>query len=85
ALYTIQQELIKVIESQSGVNIALHAHLGSVTNQILLENICKKYLVDTIYHAAAYKHVPIVESNQYEGAINNFIGTYRALQAAINT
>ena len=85
ALYTIQQELIKVIESQSGVNIALHAHLGSVTNQILLENICKKYLVETIYHAAAYKHVPIVESNQYEGAINNFIGTYRALQAAINT
>lgn len=85
ALYTIQQELVKVIESQSGVNIALHAHLGSVTNQRLLENICKKYLVETIYHAAAYKHVPIVESNQYEGAINNFIGTYRALQAAINT
>ena len=85
ALYTIQQELINVIKSQSGVNIALHAHLGSVTNQILLENICKKYLVETIYHAAAYKHVPIVESNQYEGAINNFIGTYRALQAAINT
>ncbi|MDK1669338.1 nucleoside-diphosphate sugar epimerase/dehydratase [Moraxella osloensis] len=85
ALYTIQQELVKVIENQSGVNIALHAHLGSVTNQILLENICKKYLVETIYHAAAYKHVPIVESNQYEGAINNFIGTYRALQAAINT
>ena len=85
ALYSIQQELVKVIASQSGVNIALHAHLGSVTNQILLENICKKYLVETIYHAAAYKHVPIVESNQYEGAINNFIGTYRALQAAINT
>lgn len=85
ALYSIQQELVNVIESQSGLNIALHAHLGSVTNQILLENICKKYLVETIYHAAAYKHVPIVESNQYEGAINNFIGTYRALQAAINT
>lgn len=85
ALYTIQQELVNVIESQSGLNIALHAHLGSVTNQRLLENICKKYLVETIYHAAAYKHVPIVESNQYEGAINNFIGTYRALQAAINT
>lgn len=85
ALYTIQQELVKVIESQSGVNIALHAHLGSVTNQRLLENLCKKYQVETIYHAAAYKHVPIVESNQYEGAVNNFIGTYRALQAAINT
>ena len=85
ALYTIQQELIKVIKSQSGVNIALHAHLGSVTNQRLLENLCKKHQVETIYHAAAYKHVPIVESNQYEGAINNFIGTYRALQAAINT
>ena len=85
ALYSIQQELINVIKSHSGLNIALHAHLGSVTNQILLENICKKYLVETIYHAAAYKHVPIVESNQYEGAINNFIGTYRALQAAINT
>ena len=85
ALYSIQQELVNVIESQLGVNIALHAHLGSVTNQRLLENLCKKYQVETIYHAAAYKHVPIVESNQYEGAINNFIGTYRALQAAINT
>lgn len=85
ALYSIQQELVNVIESQSGLNITLHAHLGSVTNRILLENICKKYQVETIYHAAAYKHVPIVESNQYEGAINNFIGTYRALQAAINT
>lgn len=85
ALYSIQQELVNVIESQSGLNIALHAHLGSVTNQRLLENLCKKYQVETIYHAAAYKHVPIVESNQYEGAINNFIGTYRALQAAINT
>lgn len=85
ALYSIQQELVNVIESQSGVNIALHAHLGSVTNQRLLESLCKKYLVETIYHAAAYKHVPIVESNQYEGAINNFIGTYRALHAAINT
>lgn len=85
ALYSIQQELVNVIESQSGVNIALHAHLGSVTNQRLLENLCKKYQVETIYHAAAYKHVPIVESNQYEGAVNNFIGTYRALQAAINT
>lgn len=85
ALYSIQQELINVIKSHSGLNIALHVHLGSVTNQRLLESICKKYLVETIYHAAAYKHVPIVESNQYEGAINNFIGTYRALQAAINT
>lgn len=85
ALYSIQQELINVIKSHSGLNIALHAHLGSVTNQRLLESICKKYLVETIYHAAAYKHVPIVESNQYEGAVNNFIGTYRALQAAINT
>lgn len=85
ALYSIQQELVNVIESQSGLHIALHAHLGSVTNQRLLENLCKKYQVETIYHAAAYKHVPIVESNQYEGAINNFIGTYRALQAAINT
>lgn len=85
ALYSIQQELVNVIKSQSGLNIALHVHLGSVTNQRLLENLCKKYRVETIYHAAAYKHVPIVESNQYEGAINNFIGTYRALQAAINT
>lgn len=85
ALYSIQQELVNVIESQSGLNITLHVHLGSVTNQRLIENLCKKYQVETIYHAAAYKHVPIVESNQYEGAVNNFIGTYRVLQAAINT
>ena len=62
----------------------LHVHLGSVTNQKLIELLCNQYHVQTIYHAAAYKHVPIVESNEYEGVINNFVGTFNTLQGAVS-
>ncbi|MFL0427321.1 polysaccharide biosynthesis protein [Moraxella sp. 179-F 1C4 NHS] len=62
----------------------LHVHLGSVTNQKLIELLCNQYDVQTIYHAAAYKHVPIVESNEYEGVINNFVGTYNTLKGAVS-
>lgn len=62
----------------------LYVHLGSVTNQKLIELLCNQYKVQTIYHAAAYKHVPIVESNEYEGVINNFVGTFNTLQGAVS-
>ncbi|BFL70122.1 nucleoside-diphosphate sugar epimerase/dehydratase [Moraxella osloensis] len=89
ALYAIHGELQKLAkniqqERQLPTVTPLHVHLGSVTNQKLIELLCNQYKVQTIYHAAAYKHVPIVESNEYEGVINNFVGTFNTLQGAVS-
>ena len=89
ALYAIHSELQKLAkhiqqERQLPTVTPLHVHLGSVTNQKLIELLCNQYDVQTIYHAAAYKHVPIVESNEYEGVINNFVGTFNTLQGAVS-
>ena len=56
--------------------------LGSVTSE-RIEKICKTFNVQTIYHAAAYKHVPMVEKNPGEAIWNNIFGTFRTAQAAI--
>ncbi len=58
--------------------------LGSVENATRCEKICKTFRVQTIYHAAAYKHVPMVEKNPGEAIWNNVFGTLRTAQAAIN-
>lgn len=89
ALYAIHSELQKLAknmqrERQLPTVTPLYVHLGSVTNQKLIELLCNQYGVQTIYHAAAYKHVPIVESNEYEGVINNFVGTFNTLQGAVS-
>lgn len=69
ALYTIRQEL-----STRFPDIPIEAHLGSVCNADLVERILCDGQVDTIYHAAAYKHVPLVETNIVEGLRNNVVG-----------
>ena len=89
ALYAIHSELQKLAKNmqqdrQLPTVTPLHVHLGSVTNQKIIELLCNQYDVQTIYHAAAYKHVPIVESNEYEGVINNFVGTYNTLKGAVS-
>ena len=89
ALYAIHGELQKLAknmqqERQLPTVTPLYVHLGSVTNQKIIELLCNQYDVQTIYHAAAYKHVPIVESNEYEGVINNFVGTYNTLKGAVS-
>ena len=89
ALYAIHGELQKLAKNiqqdrQLPTVTLLYVHLGSVTNQKLIELLCNQYDVQTIYHAAAYKHVPIVESNEYEGVINNFVGTFNTLQGAVS-
>lgn len=68
-LYEIEQELSK----QSEVRIC--PILGSVQNSSHVEDTIKHYGIDTIYHAAAYKHVPIVEQNNISGIYNNIWGT----------
>lgn len=79
ALYTISKELSAINVNTDIINI-----LGSVTNRHRMEAICKKFSVQTIYHAAAYKHVPMVEFNNTEGVQNNIFGTLSCAQAAIN-
>jgi len=69
ALYTIRQELAARFPE-----LPIHAHLGSVCNADLVERVLAGNGIDTIYHAAAYKHVPLVESNIVEGLRNNVLG-----------
>ncbi len=81
ALYSIEQELKKAL-AQNESEIHLTALLGSVQDKKRLQSIFTAYGVNTVYHAAAYKHVPIVEGNIVEGIRNNIFGTRRAAEAA---
>ena len=84
ALYSIHQELLaKQVKYKEYQNIEIAAIIGNVTNEDKLLRIFKKHAVQTVYHAAAYKHVPIVEYNPFEGVINNTKGTYHCARAAI--
>ena len=76
-LYSIEQELS---HSQSAVKIA--AVLGTVLDGELVERMMRDHAVQTVYHAAAYKHVPIVESNVRQGVLNNVFGSLSVAVAA---
>ncbi len=78
ALYTIHRELSIVSPS-----IKILPFLGSVNNKERVGQILKAFSVQTIYHAAAYKHVPMVEYNNNEGINNNIFGTLSCAEAAI--
>ncbi len=85
ALYAIEKELNHLLTKAKGAGqIEIIAVLGSVTNAERIEKVCKAFKVQTIYHAAAYKHVPMVEKNPGEAVWNNIFGTLHAAQAAIN-
>ncbi|MGE8148267.1 polysaccharide biosynthesis protein [Pseudomonas frederiksbergensis] len=81
-LYSILSELEQRIARES-LSIRLLPILGSVRNQSKLLDVMKSWHVDTVYHAAAYKHVPMVEHNIAEGVLNNVIGTLNTAQAAL--
>lgn len=83
ALYSIEKELIKRASSQFNVAYELVAILGSVQDKLRVGNVIRQYGVQTIYHAAAYKHVPIVEHNILEGIRNNIFGTKEIAEAAL--
>ncbi|WP_339891686.1 nucleoside-diphosphate sugar epimerase/dehydratase [Neptuniibacter pectenicola] len=81
SLYSIERELL-ALDTGSTLIVPV---LGSVTDRAHLEKILQSYQVDTVYHAAAYKHVPLVESNNIAGLKNNVIGTWQCAEAAIAT
>ena len=57
--------------------------LGNVGDARLLDHLLDRYLPDTIFHAAAFKHVPLVEQNRFAAAVNNAVGTYTLAKAAV--
>lgn len=82
ALYQIEAELSKLIATQP-FDVKIIPLLGSVQHKNRIVMILKSFKVQTLYHAAAYKHVPLVEYNVVEGVHNNVFGTYYAALAAI--
>ncbi len=81
-LYSIHLELERLIE-RSSLATRLVPILGSIRNEDRLLEVMRTWEVETIYHAAAYKHVPMVEHNVAEGVLNNVIGTLNTAQAAV--
>ena len=80
-LYAIEKEL-RAFAGNRSKDIEIEAVLGSVLNRGLMERLCREHRVDTVYHAAAYKHVPIVEANPSAGVRNNILGTLEAALGA---
>jgi FlaA1/EpsC-like NDP-sugar epimerase len=82
-LYRLEAELIEKLQSiEGGGNIEIVSLLGSVGNRLQMENSIRSFKVDTVYHVAAYKQVPMVEKNVVEGVQNNIFGTLISAQAA---
>jgi FlaA1/EpsC-like NDP-sugar epimerase len=81
-LYSIASELEQYVTRKS-LPVTLLPILGSVRSESKLLDVMTDWHVDTVYHAAAYKHVPMVEHNIAEGVLNNVMGTLNAAQAAV--
>lgn len=81
-LYSIEQELAE-LKQNLGIELELLPFLGSVLDTQKCERIMRTFSVETVYHAAAYKHVPLVEHNPIEGIRNNVFGTLSLAKAAM--
>lgn len=77
ALYEIERELKALLRSRQ-LSTRVVPVLGSVRDRALLASVIGKYEVKVVYHAAAYKHVPLVEANAFQGVENNVMGTFDA-------
>jgi FlaA1/EpsC-like NDP-sugar epimerase len=84
ALYNVEREL-KAFAERHSITIELVALLGNAQHKGRLRDILQAYGIQTIYHAAAYKHVPIVEQNVIEGLYNNLTATWNVAEAAHET
>lgn len=79
-LYAIEQELSQILAPEDGIEVT--SVIASVTDEVRLEEIFRLHKPHTVYHAAAYKHVPLVEANPGEGVRNNVFGTRAAAEIA---
>jgi FlaA1/EpsC-like NDP-sugar epimerase len=77
-LYKIEQEI-----QRRNTDVELISVLGTVVDKQHMLDVCERFKVQTIYHAAAYKHVPLVEKNMEQGIQNNVFGTLHCAQAAV--
>ncbi|WP_227507801.1 MULTISPECIES: nucleoside-diphosphate sugar epimerase/dehydratase [Gammaproteobacteria] len=82
SLYAIEREL-QAINQIEALGVEIHPLLGSVTHRRRCETAMRSFGIETVYHAAAYKHVPLVEHNIIEGVQNNVFGTFNVAEAAI--
>ena len=83
ALYQVEQELrTAVLRLNAGTRTRLDFVLGSVTDAAKIAELLREFHIETVYHAAAYKHVPIVENNPQQGLRNNVLGTWYVARAA---
>ena len=85
SLFRIYEE-VKIIKSKNGFSTHVIPVLGNILDSIHLKRVFSEHAVDTIYHAAAFKHVPLVQdkNNISKSVENNFIGTYKLANEALN-
>jgi FlaA1/EpsC-like NDP-sugar epimerase len=85
ALYAIERELRQALASDVSLprELELTAVLADVTQPAPLQRLCRRYGVEVVFHAAAYKHVPLVEANLAAGLRNNILGTQALLEASL--
>ena len=85
ALYSIEQQLLELMRDRDPRDRpAVIPVVGSMLNELLVRDIIRIHGVETIYHAAAYKHVPLLEHNEVVGVENNVIGTWVLARAAFD-
>ncbi len=82
-LYSIERELNELIQRHQLPSIDIYPVIGTVQRRNRIATVMKSFHVQTVYHAAAYKHVPLVEYNMVEGVRNNVFGTLYTAEAAI--
>ena len=82
SLYSIHQELLEIVKKNNITNTKIYPVLGNVQDIECVDRVLSHFNIDTIYHAAAYKHVPLVEYNMIEGVQNNVFGTYNVARCA---
>ena len=85
SLFRIYEE-VKIIKSKNGFSTHVIPVLGNILDSIHLKRVFSEHAVDTIYHAAAFKHVPLVQdkNNISKSVENNFVGTYKLANEALN-
>jgi FlaA1/EpsC-like NDP-sugar epimerase len=84
ALYHIERELRAIADSHR-IAVEIYAILGNAHHKYRVRDVMQAFAVQTVYHAAAYKHVPMVEQNLVEGVHNNVFSTWHAAEAALET